>query len=104
MIVLYYLRTLDCGNHNCQNVCHIGVCKECLLKPSILTSCPCGKTPVFDLLGGHDVRKSCLDPVPTCKLMCGKVLPCSPSKGILARPWFLTRQQQNPWGFSYCVF
>ena len=86
MIVLYYLRILDCGNHNCQNVCHIGVCKECLLKPSILTSCPCGKTPVFDLLGGHDVRKSCLDPVPTCKLMCGKVLPCSPSKGILARP------------------
>ncbi|PFX24867.1 Transcriptional repressor NF-X1 [Stylophora pistillata] len=76
------LRTLDCGNHYCQTVCHVGVCKECLLKPSILTICPCGKTPLFDLLGGHDVRKSCLDPVPTCQLICGKVLPCSPLKDL----------------------
>ncbi|XP_020615998.1 protein shuttle craft-like isoform X3 [Orbicella faveolata] len=75
------LRALDCGNHYCQDVCHAGVCAECLLKPSLVSCCPCGKALLFDLLGEHEARKSCLDPVPTCKLTCGKALPCSPSKG-----------------------
>ncbi|XP_078378356.1 transcriptional repressor NF-X1-like [Oculina patagonica] len=74
------LRVLDCGNHYCQEVCHGGACAECLLKPSLVSCCPCGKSLLFNLLGENDVRKSCLDPVPTCKSTCGKSLPCSPSK------------------------
>ncbi|KAJ7381293.1 Transcriptional repressor NF-X1 [Desmophyllum pertusum] len=70
------LRSLDCGNHFCQDICHGDDCTECLLKPSLVSCCPCGKA----LLTEHDVRKSCLDPVPTCKSTCGKTLPCSPSK------------------------
>ena len=69
-------RTLDCGNHTCQKICHQGECTECLLKPSLVTRCPCAKSLVSDLL--EDVRISCLDPVPTCESTCDKILPCSP--------------------------
>ena len=69
-------KTLDCGNHKCQKICHPGTCSECCLKPSLISHCPCGKTLVSELLGGD--RKSCLDPVPTCESICDKILPCSP--------------------------
>lgn len=77
-------RVLDCGNHYCQDVCHPEACVECLLKPLLVSHCPCGKTPLCDLLGELDVRKSCMDPVPTCKTTCGKTLPCSPTEGKLS--------------------
>ena len=70
------LKVLDCGNHNCQEICHPGACTECLLKPSLISCCPCGKTLISELL--DNPRMSCLDPVPTCRSICDKVLPCSP--------------------------
>lgn len=71
-------KVLDCGNHHCQRICHPGTCSECLLKPSLVTCCPCGKALVTELL--NEGRASCLDPVPTCSSTCDKVLSCSPQR------------------------
>lgn len=73
-------KKLDCGNHYCQRICHPGDCDECLLKPTLVTFCPCGKTPISELL--NEARMSCLDPVPTCGSTCDKVLPCSPQREL----------------------
>ncbi|XP_074291542.1 NF-X1-type zinc finger protein NFXL1 [Silene latifolia] len=63
-------KKLKCGNHNCADACHPGPCGECELLPSKVKTCYCGKTPL------RERRKSCLDPIPTCSGVCGKVLPC----------------------------
>lgn len=76
-------RSLDCGNHKCDRVCHKGKCRPCKLKPSVITYCPCGKTSLDKLLSDSQPRQSCLDPVPTCDNICNKVLHCSPSLGEL---------------------
>ena len=71
-------RELDCGNHLCELQCHKGVCPSCQLLPSNVTTCPCGTTPISDLLNSEGIeRVSCLDPVPLCKSICGKMLHCS---------------------------
>lgn len=66
-------RELDCKNHRCKKICHLGDCGICDLSPNVVTSCPCGKTPV-----APDQRSSCLDPVPLCKSQCRKQLKCGP--------------------------
>lgn len=63
-------KKLKCGNHSCQEKCHPGECKECSMSPEKVKTCPCGKENL------QDQRKSCLDPIPTCKHTCGKLLPC----------------------------
>lgn len=69
-------RTLDCGNHNCLEICHQGPCKICDKLPSVVTVCPCGKTKFNDY-----TRSSCVEPVPICDNRCGKLLTCgSPQK------------------------
>jgi transcriptional repressor NF-X1 len=67
-------RTLDCGNHTCQEVCHSGPCRPCALQPALCTTCPCGKSSLASLKA--PARKSCLDPVAECKQVCGKLLKC----------------------------
>ena len=68
-------KTLDCGNHKCKEICHPGECGPCILKPETVSHCCCGKTPLTTK------RESCLDPVPTCDLVCSKTLKCGqPSK------------------------
>lgn len=62
---------LDCKNHNCVKVCHAGSCGDCALSPGLITSCPCGKQAIV-----KGERESCLDPIPVCKAVCGKQLPC----------------------------
>ena len=42
-----------------------------------MTACPCGATPLSELLPGGVSRTSCLDPVPTCSKTCGRRLLCS---------------------------
>lgn len=61
---------LSCKNHKCSDICHIGDCLPCEKDISLVTTCPCGKTPL------EPIRKSCLDPIPTCEKMCAKVLEC----------------------------
>ena len=65
-------RTLACGNHRCQSVCHPGPCRPCQLTPEALTTCPCGKARAAEIAPG---RRSCAEPVPTCGEVCGKRLP-----------------------------
>lgn len=62
---------LSCKNHNCTKVCHDGSCGDCALSPTLVTSCPCGKQAIV-----KGERESCLDPIPTCKAVCGKQLSC----------------------------
>lgn len=70
-------RTLFCGNHRCEEVCHSWVCHPCPLLPENVRVCPCGKVPMSKLLPPGEERTSCLDPVPTCDNTCGRLLPCS---------------------------
>ena len=64
-------KTLRCGVHKCGVVCHTGECPPCDTDPSIITTCPCGNTPLTTK------RTTCMDPIPTCGNVCGKVLPCA---------------------------
>lgn len=70
-------KLLDCGNHQCDLTCHPGSCPPCRLAPSLLTHCPCGQTPLADLLANQP-RRSCTDPVPICDKTCGNRLLCGP--------------------------
>ncbi|XP_057492571.1 NF-X1-type zinc finger protein NFXL1-like [Actinidia eriantha] len=63
-------KTLGCGNHVCNEICHPGPCGECDLLPGRIKTCHCGKTSL------QEERQSCLDPIPTCSQICGKSLPC----------------------------
>lgn len=46
--------------------------------PSNLINCPCGKTPVRELLLRNKIiRTSCRDPVPTCEKQCERLLECA---------------------------
>ncbi|XP_054846530.1 NF-X1-type zinc finger protein NFXL1 [Eublepharis macularius] len=58
-------KTLPCGFHACEQVCHAGPCGEC--PRSGKRSCPCGKSK-FSL--------PCTEDVPTCGDSCDKVLEC----------------------------
>ncbi|XP_014472809.1 PREDICTED: protein shuttle craft [Dinoponera quadriceps] len=63
-------KKLDCGKHNCRNICHPESCESCSLTPDRVTTCCCGQTPLTEK------RESCLDPVPTCDKICTKRLIC----------------------------
>ncbi|OWM62653.1 hypothetical protein CDL15_Pgr019947 [Punica granatum] len=64
-------KKLSCGNHDCLEVCHPGPCGDCALTPGKVRTCYCGNTNLQ-----MEERKSCLDPIPTCSEVCGKLLPC----------------------------
>lgn len=65
-------KQLECGNHECSNICHPGPCDLCYLMPQFITTCCCGKTH----LSANQKRNSCTDPIPTCTQVCGKTLHC----------------------------
>lgn len=67
-------RTLNCGNHLCEELCHPGECAPCSLLPENLNYCSCGKTEVKRL--NIPQRQTCLDPMPTCTLICNKPMAC----------------------------
>uniref|UniRef100_A0A8C9UAF6 Transcriptional repressor NF-X1 n=1 Tax=Scleropages formosus TaxID=113540 RepID=A0A8C9UAF6_SCLFO len=76
-------KLLDCGNHDCQQPCHSAPCQSCPRLPQLVSSCPCGQTPLAKLLELGDVeRRSCTDPIPSCGKTCGKPLPCGSSVTI----------------------
>ncbi|SCU90862.1 LAMI_0E03884g1_1 [Lachancea mirantina] len=73
------VRTVEfaCKNHSFTERCEappsISGKVPCRLSPKLLTTCPCGKTP---LLAMDIARTSCTDPVPTCENQCGRPLKC----------------------------
>lgn len=71
-------RIFDCGNpeHFCEKICHPQELSpaHCPLSPDVVTHCPCGKTPLENLLS--EPRSDCSQPIPHCKEQCQKVLPC----------------------------
>ncbi|KAM7540816.1 hypothetical protein Aperf_G00000027778 [Anoplocephala perfoliata] len=71
-------RPLDCGHHNCTDICHAGDCKSCPLLPENCLTCPCGRVPLSKLVMNGDVhgnRRSCIDPIPVCPNVCGRPNP-----------------------------
>eukprot|EP00095_Tigriopus_kingsejongensis_P004653 maker-scaffold29_size597861-snap-gene-4.38 protein:Tk04653 transcript:maker-scaffold29_size597861-snap-gene-4.38-mRNA-1 annotation:"protein shuttle craft" len=71
-------KPLSCGKHTCAAQCHPGACEACQLTPKLIRRCPCGQTNLEKIYerDGVDPRKSCLDPIPTCGLICSKLLDC----------------------------
>ncbi|XP_064409333.1 transcriptional repressor NF-X1 isoform X2 [Latimeria chalumnae] len=70
-------KKLNCGRHDCKEMCHAQPCQPCPQLPQLVHSCPCGQTPLSKLLElGYNERKSCTDPIPSCGKTCGKPLPC----------------------------
>lgn len=60
----------DCNIHSCPSVCHPHSSSKrvtCPFSPSILTTCPCGATPL-------PTRTACDDPITTCENPCRKLL------------------------------
>ena len=74
-------RKLDCGNHQCEEICHADNCRGCELQPDVVVFCPCGKMRTAELLNGKE-RISCLDIIPTCGNTCGRFLPCAKYNGM----------------------
>ncbi|OLN88510.1 FKBP12-associated protein 1-like protein [Colletotrichum chlorophyti] len=69
-------RKYDCGLHACEKTCHPQdeLSAHCPSSPNVVLTCPCGKTPLDDLLDRP--RQSCEDDIPHCKEVCGKALSC----------------------------
>ncbi|KYB27326.1 protein shuttle craft [Tribolium castaneum] len=63
-------RGLSCGNHTCTKVCHEGDCEACPRDVGVVKTCPCGRSEL------KKRRESCLDPIPCCDKICGKILNC----------------------------
>ncbi|PLW28029.1 hypothetical protein PCANC_26449 [Puccinia coronata f. sp. avenae] len=83
----------DCGIHSCESTCHphlVSTPPPCPFSPALLTTCPCGATPMNN-------RQSCSDPISTCANICRKVMascghecgkichlgPCGPCKSLV---------------------
>ncbi|XP_006975399.1 transcriptional repressor NF-X1 isoform X1 [Peromyscus maniculatus bairdii] len=76
-------KDLKCGSHTCSQVCHPQPCQPCPRLPHLVRCCPCGQTPLSQLLDlGSNGRKTCMDPVPSCGKVCGKPLSCGSSDFI----------------------
>ncbi|NP_001277377.1 transcriptional repressor NF-X1 isoform 2 [Mus musculus] len=76
-------KDLKCGSHTCSQVCHPQPCQPCPRLPHLVRYCPCGQTPLSQLLEhGSNARKTCMDPVPSCGKVCGKPLACGSSDFI----------------------
>ncbi|XP_056631026.1 protein shuttle craft [Diorhabda sublineata] len=63
-------KILSCGNHRCEKICHEGSCEMCTTDVNNIRTCPCGRTRLTK------ERLSCLDPIPCCDKVCGKVFKC----------------------------
>lgn len=74
---------MSCGNHRCEDECHLWECNECALLPEYVQYCPCKKVEVSVLLNGEK-RVSCLDTIPTCDNFCGRKLSCGNKGGKLS--------------------
>ncbi|KAI0175890.1 hypothetical protein GGR52DRAFT_334260 [Hypoxylon sp. FL1284] len=69
-------RPFNCGKHRCEKACHTQEqdATHCPFSPDLITHCPCGKTPLTEIL--DQPRQNCDDPVPNCNMICNKQLSC----------------------------
>lgn len=71
-------RLFDCGipDHMCESTCHVQdpTPAHCPLSPDVVSHCPCGKTPLSDLI--PEPRPNCSAPIPHCREKCQKQLVC----------------------------
>ncbi|KAL6356542.1 hypothetical protein LRP88_10144 [Fusarium phalaenopsidis] len=69
-------RAYDCGVHRCETSCHPQdeLPAHCPFSPDVVTHCPCGKTPLKNLM--DHLRQSCEEHVPHCERVCEKKLKC----------------------------
>ncbi|RKF60584.1 FKBP12-associated protein 1-like protein [Erysiphe neolycopersici] len=71
-------RIFDCGNpkHFCEKLCHKQdeIPAHCPFSPDMVDHCPCGKTPISELL--DEPRKDCSAPIPHCSKICEKIMSC----------------------------
>lgn len=69
-------RKFDCGQHTCQKGCHPHdeELAHCPMSPDVVTHCPCGKTPLEEIM--PEPRNTCADKIPHCPKVCGKALSC----------------------------
>lgn len=69
-------RSFDCGIHKCSETCHPQeeLPAHCPYSVDSISHCPCGKTPLGELL--DEPRSSCEDAIPHCEKPCHKKLPC----------------------------
>lgn len=99
-------KQLACGNHICELPCHPGDCRQCMREPSLVKTCPCGRTRLSAL--GAAPRLSCADPIPTCTSECRKRLacghacplrchdsPCPPCQKVVRRSCICGRSKQE---------
>lgn len=69
----------DCGVHRCAETCHPHTgptAPHCPSSPDVVSTCPCGQTPLSALLGPNKPRTACTDPIPLCAAQCAKPLEC----------------------------
>ncbi|KAL1408816.1 FKBP12-associated protein [Vanrija albida] len=66
----------ECGIHTCKDKCHPHSVspRPCPTSPSVITTCPCGQTPL-SVLPGYP-RPDCFASIPTCGSSCPKTRPC----------------------------
>lgn len=71
-------RPFDCGKpgHYCETKCHPQdlLPAHCPLSPDVVTTCPCGKTPISTLL--ETPRTDCTQHIPHCQEKCELPLKC----------------------------
>ncbi|TGO36137.1 hypothetical protein BHYA_0134g00080 [Botrytis hyacinthi] len=71
-------RPFDCGkpDHYCETKCHPQdlLPAHCPLSPDVVTTCPCGKTPIPTLL--ETPRTDCTQHIPHCQEKCELPLKC----------------------------
>ena len=69
-------RSFDCGKHRCQKQCHAQEAQpsHCPRSADVVAHCPCGKTPILEILDRP--RESCDSEIPNCKKKCLKLLAC----------------------------
>ena len=77
-------------------MCHSGDCPPCPLLPDLRGVCPCGKTSLASL---GITRESCLDDIPTCDLICGKLLSC----GNASELYFTLHIRTTCWLFLFLL-
>ncbi|XP_035208182.1 transcriptional repressor NF-X1-like [Stegodyphus dumicola] len=73
-------KSLNCGNHICDSICHPGICNPCSFSIEVIKTCCCGKSTIESLVasGKTAERSSCKDPIPLCGEICEKPLFCGP--------------------------
>lgn len=84
-------KVLSCQNHKCKSLCHPGDCQTCE-RDINNNHCACGKT-----IANNSSRKSCIDPLPTCDLICEKELGCGKNgkKIIFSHNIFINKKKTD---------